>query len=74
MVDQCAGAFGNQHLSAVTRARHPGSAMHVQPEIFVADEGRLARVDADAHADGAALRPWVGVERPLCRRSAGAGL
>ena len=48
--------------------------MHIQPEIFVADQRCLARVQPDADADRAAVRPLVRVQALLDGGRAGTRL
>src|SRR6266852_372857 len=39
--------------------------VHVKTDVLVANQGRLARVQTDSHADRAGLRPFVRREAPL---------
>src|SRR2546427_6536660 len=74
MIDERPGGFRNEHLPAVAGARHPSGAMDVQAEIFVADEGGLAGVQADPYLDRRAIRPGVLLQSPLDGGRTGARL
>ena len=65
LLDQGPGALRYHHLAAVRRCRDSRRVMHVEADVLVADQRRLARVQTDAHADGAALRPFVRREAAL---------
>jgi hypothetical protein len=56
--------FGEQHLSAVAGAHHPGSPVYVQAGVQPPADQRLAGVDPDPYADRLTLPAVVG-ERTL---------
>ena len=74
VIDQHAGGLGDQHLPAVPGARHSSGAMHVQPDIFVADQRCLAGVQSDADAHRAPVGPFVRLQTFLYGGRSGARL
>jgi hypothetical protein len=65
VLHETAGALGDEDLPAVRRGGDASSAMDVDADVVTADDERLARVQAHAHADGGAVRPGVRGERLL---------
>ena len=66
-LDQGAGGFRQQDLPTVRGRLHPRRVMHVEADVLVAHQWRLACVQADAHPDGLVPRPGMRGEAPLCR-------
>ena len=63
--DQLARGARDQHLPAVSGGADPRRAVHVQTDVIVLPDLRLAGVDAHPHAHVDALGPTLGRERPL---------
>jgi hypothetical protein len=63
--DQLARGARDQHLPAVSGSADPRRAVHVQTDVVVQADLRLAGVDAHPHAHLDALGPALGRQRPL---------
>ena len=63
--DQLARGARDQHLPAVAGSADPRRAMHVQADVIILSDFRLAGVDAHPHAHVDALGPTLGRKRPL---------
>jgi hypothetical protein len=72
--DELVRGARDQHLPAVSGGADPRRAVDVQTDVVVVSDLRLARVDADAHADVDTLRPVLGRERPLRAHRGGDGV
>ena len=63
--DQLARRGGDKHLPAVAGRADPRRPMHVQPDVVVLSDIRLAGVDTDPHAHVDALGPALRRQRAL---------
>ena len=67
-VDQRLRRLRHEHLAAVRRARDAGRVVHVEADVLLAHERRLARVQTDADTQRATFRPRMLRKRALSRR------
>ncbi len=74
VLDQSGGRPGKQHLTAMAGLLDARAADDVEPRVPRRCPNRFARVDADAHPHGPALRPGLGREGPLDRHGGGGRL
>ena len=69
--DEGRGRRGEQHLPAVAGGADPCGPVHVDPDVALLADDRLAGVDAHPHADVFAVGPVVRRERALGRDGRG---
>ena len=63
--DELMRQAGDQHLPAVSGSADPCRAMHVQTDVIILSDVRLAGVHPHTHTHVDALGPTLGCERPL---------
>jgi hypothetical protein len=63
--DQLARGARDQHLPTMSGCTDPGRAMHVQADVIIEPDFRLAGVDAHSHPDLDAVGPTLGGKRSL---------
>src|SRR2546426_5957573 len=65
LLDQAARGLRHHDLPAMRGGGDPRRVVHVETDVLIADQGRLAGVQTDAHPDRAGLRPFVRREAAL---------